>query len=131
MARAADKRLIKDAVDEVFTEKAVTYANGAVQFANAITESWAGVINAVDGFFLRNFMDDQPPEAVQPILNARLAAARRARDLIVDKVDQLERQAKVRGAGAKSSAVDAGNGAELGPRRAKRRRAGRAVKKPR
>jgi hypothetical protein len=99
MPRENDKRLIKDAIQEVFSERVVTYANGAVQFANAITESWAGVINAVDGFFLRNFVDDQPPEAVEPILKARLAAARRARDLIVDKVDQLEKQVKSHPAG--------------------------------
>jgi hypothetical protein len=96
MARVDDKRLVKDAVRELMTERAVTYANGAVQFANSITESYAAVINAFDAFFLRNFLDDQPNEATEPILNARLSAARRARDLIVEKVNELERQVKSR-----------------------------------
>lgn len=94
MARVDDKRLIKDAVRELMTERAVTYANGAVKFANSITESYAAVINAFDAFFLRNFLEDQPKEATEPIINARLAAARRAHDLLTTKVEDLERQAK-------------------------------------
>jgi hypothetical protein len=88
-----DKKLVKDAVKEVFDERAVTYANGAVKFANAITESWSGLINALDGFFLRNFIEDQP-EAAKAILAARLSAARRARDLITEKIKDLEGQAR-------------------------------------
>src|ERR1700674_3287103 len=71
MARVDDKAVIKEAIREVMSERAVTYANGAVQFANTITDSWSSVINAFDAFFLRNFIEDQPPEAAEPILNAR------------------------------------------------------------
>src|SRR5882724_4121750 len=86
-----DKELIREAVKEVLNEMAVTYANGAVKFANTLTDSWSGVINAFDGFFLSNFIEDQP-EAAQGILEARLSAARRARDLITKKIRDLERQ---------------------------------------
>jgi len=91
MPRNDAKELTKQAVNEVLNEKAVTYANGAVEFANALTDSWSGVINAFDGFFLRNFVDDQA-QAAQGVLKARLSAAKRARDLMDKKVRDLEKQ---------------------------------------
>jgi hypothetical protein len=88
-----EKEQMKEAVKEVLDERAVTYAQGAVQFANAVTASWSGLIDAFDGFFLRNFVEDQP-EAGQAVLDARLAAARQARDHMTQKVAELESHAR-------------------------------------
>jgi hypothetical protein len=85
-----DKKLIKEAIEELWDERAVTYANGAVKFANAITDSWSGAIQAFDGFFLRNFVEDRP-EAAKAIIEARLAAAKRARDRLDKHVREIER----------------------------------------
>ncbi len=89
----SEKQTIKDAVKEVLDEKAVTYANGAVKFANAVTDSWSGLINAMDSFFLRNFVEDQPG-AAKDVLNARLSAVKQARDLMSKKVQELEKLAR-------------------------------------
>src|SRR4030095_13173984 len=93
---ANDKRMVKDAVRDVITERTVTFGNGAVQFVNAMSESMARAVDAFDDFFLRNFLEDQPGEAADPVLNARLAAARQQRAVLDKKVAELERIVKSR-----------------------------------
>ena len=93
MPHQTDKELIKEAVREVWDERAVTYANGAMKFANGLTDSWSQLIDAFDGFFLRNFLEEHP-EAAKDIIKARVAAIKRTRHLMDSKIHELEKMGK-------------------------------------
>jgi hypothetical protein len=89
----ADKKVIRDAVREEFDQVAVTYTNGALKLTNALADSWAGVVDALDGFFLRNFAEDRP-QAAEAVIDARISSAKRVQRNLDKKIRELEAQKK-------------------------------------
>jgi hypothetical protein len=104
-AREVEKDLVKEAMREALDELAVTYTQGAVKFANALTDAMANVVNAWDDFFVTNLAEDRP-ELARTVIDARISAARRAKELIEDKIAALDQLAvmpsKARRQGGKS-----------------------------
>jgi hypothetical protein len=90
---ADDKRMVREAVREGLDEMATAYTNGALKFTNALADSWAGVIDAFDNFFLENLANDRP-EVARTIINARISSAKRATSNLQAKIRTLEARAR-------------------------------------
>ena len=85
---AGESELVKQAVRDVFNEKAVTYAHGATEFANEATDAIAKFIDAWDNFMLRNLAEDTP-EAAKSVIDARIASIERSKAIMEEKAESL------------------------------------------